>query len=150
MTFQKKVPLEVLLQAGELCRTCLLQLQFGFYDAIGMGQIGIEAVAQRCSVKRSAFKNFEKFTGQQLCQGLFYNKIAGLKPSRKRTILPVLLLSIKNQKLLIFQISLQIYQVILIYGLFRNISSYYNLWYIFSFVLDYLKSLKVRKSHLFS
>ena len=86
-----------------------------------MGWIGIEAVAQRCSVKRGALKNFEKFTGQHLCQGLFCNKVAVLRPLCKRMILPVLLLSIKNQKLLIFQIFLQIYQVISIYGLFRNI-----------------------------
>ena len=28
--------------------------------------------------KKGVFKNFRKFTGKHLCQGLFFNKIAGL------------------------------------------------------------------------
>ena len=34
-----------------------------------------EAVARRCSVR-----NFAKFTGKHLCQSLFFNKVAGLRP----------------------------------------------------------------------
>ena len=33
---------------------------------------------QRCSMKKGALKNFAKFLGKHLCQGLFFNKVAGL------------------------------------------------------------------------
>ena len=36
---------------------------------------------RRCSVKKGALKNFAKFTGKQLRQSLFLNKIAGLRPA---------------------------------------------------------------------
>ena len=42
---------------------------------------------QTCSVKRSFLRNFVKFTGKHLCQSLFFNKVAGLRPTtllRKR------------------------------------------------------------------
>ena len=32
-------------------------------------------------MKKSALKNFTKFTGKLLCQSLFFNKVAGLKPA---------------------------------------------------------------------
>ena len=35
----------------------------------------------RCSVKKGDFRNFIKFTGKHLCQSLFFNKIAGLRPN---------------------------------------------------------------------
>ena len=35
---------------------------------------------QRCSVKSGVLRNFAKFTGEQLCQSLFLNKVAGLRP----------------------------------------------------------------------
>ena len=31
--------------------------------------------------KKGVLKNFTKFTGKQLCQSLFFNKVAGLKPA---------------------------------------------------------------------
>ena len=34
---------------------------------------------QRCSVKKGVLSNFTKFTGKHLCQGLFFNKVAGLR-----------------------------------------------------------------------
>ena len=37
----------------------------------------VEAVAQRCSIKKGALRIFEKFTGKHLCQSLFFNKVAG-------------------------------------------------------------------------
>ena len=43
----------------------------------------IEAVAQRCSVK-GVLRNLAKFTEKHLCQSLFFNKVAGLRPARKR------------------------------------------------------------------
>ena len=30
--------------------------------------------------KKGVLRNFAKFTGKDLCQGLFFNKVAGLKP----------------------------------------------------------------------
>ena len=33
---------------------------------------------RRCSVKKGVFRNFAKFTGKNLCQSLFFNKVAGL------------------------------------------------------------------------
>ena len=34
----------------------------------------IEAVAQRCSVKKGVLRNFTKLIGKHLCQSLFFNK----------------------------------------------------------------------------
>ena len=31
--------------------------------------------------KRGVFRNFRKFTGKQLCQSFFFNKVAGLSPA---------------------------------------------------------------------
>ena len=39
-----------------------------------------EAVARRCTVKKSVLRNFAKFTGKHLFQGLFFNKVVGLSP----------------------------------------------------------------------
>ena len=33
---------------------------------------------RRCSVKKGVLRNFAKFTGKDLCQSLFFNKVAGL------------------------------------------------------------------------
>ena len=35
---------------------------------------------QRCSVKKGVLRNFSKFTGKHRCQGLFFTKVAGLRP----------------------------------------------------------------------
>ena len=32
---------------------------------------------QRCSVRKGFLRNLEKFTGKNLCQSLFFNKVAG-------------------------------------------------------------------------
>ena len=39
-----------------------------------------EAVVRRCSVKKGILKNFAKLIGKHLYQGLFLNKVAGLRP----------------------------------------------------------------------
>ena len=31
--------------------------------------------------KKGVLRNFAKFTGKYLCQGLFFNKVAGLRPA---------------------------------------------------------------------
>ena len=36
---------------------------------------------QRCSIRKGALRNFAKFTGKHLCQSLFFNKVAGLRPA---------------------------------------------------------------------
>ena len=32
------------------------------------------------TVKKGVVRNFVKFTGKHLCRGLFFNKVAGLRP----------------------------------------------------------------------
>ena len=42
--------------------------------------------------KKGVLRNFTKFTGKHLCQGLFFNKVAGLRPSKllkKETLIQV-------------------------------------------------------------
>ena len=34
-------------------------------------------------MNKSVLKNFAKFTGNDLCQSLFFNKVAGLMPVKK-------------------------------------------------------------------
>ena len=34
-----------------------------------------------CSIKKSVLKKFTKFTGKHLCQSLFFNKVADLRPA---------------------------------------------------------------------
>ena len=44
---------------------------------------------RRCSVKKGALRNFAKLTGKDLCQSLFFSKVAGLWPVtllRKETL----------------------------------------------------------------
>ena len=36
---------------------------------------------RRCSVRKGVLRNFAKFTGKHLCQSLFFNKVAGLRPT---------------------------------------------------------------------
>ena len=40
---------------------------------------------QRFSVGKGVLKNFAKFMGQHLCQSLFFNKVAGLRPATFRS-----------------------------------------------------------------
>ena len=34
-----------------------------------------------CSLRKGVLRNFAKFTGKSLCQSLFLNKVAGLRPA---------------------------------------------------------------------
>ena len=36
---------------------------------------------RRCSMKKGVLRNFTKFRGKRLCQSLFFNKVAGLRPA---------------------------------------------------------------------
>ena len=38
---------------------------------------------RRCSIRKGALKNFTKFTGKHLCQSLFFNEVAGLRPQKQ-------------------------------------------------------------------
>ena len=40
-----------------------------------------EAATRGALLKKSVLRNFTKFTGKYLCQGLFFNKDAGLRPA---------------------------------------------------------------------
>ena len=47
---------------------------------------------KRCSRKKGVLRNFPKFTGKHLCQSLFFNKVAGLRPTtllKKETLAQV-------------------------------------------------------------
>ena len=52
----------------------------------------MEAVARRCSVRIGVLRNFANFAGKPLCQCLFFNKVAGLRPATllKETLAQVL------------------------------------------------------------
>ena len=41
----------------------------------------LEAITQRCSVRKGIPRKFEKLTGKHLCQSLFFNKVACLRPA---------------------------------------------------------------------
>ena len=36
---------------------------------------------RRCSIRKGVLRNFAKFTGKHMCQSLFLNKVAGLRPT---------------------------------------------------------------------
>ena len=59
---------------------CLPRRDFRFVSYLLIIENGqyAETVAQRCSVKKGVFRNFAKFTGKNLCQSLFFSKVAGL------------------------------------------------------------------------
>ena len=50
----------------------------------------------RCSVKKGVLTNFAKFTGKHLCQSLFFNKVAGLRPVEKETLAHVFPVNFKK------------------------------------------------------
>ena len=41
----------------------------------------MEAVVERYSGKKDVLRNFAKFTVKHLCQSLFFNELAGLRPA---------------------------------------------------------------------
>ena len=40
----------------------------------------VKSSRRRCSLRKDVLRNFAKFTGAHLCQSLFCDKVAGLKP----------------------------------------------------------------------
>ena len=62
--------------------------QFGRYHLTGyklkdyfLSSYDLQSSHQRCSMKKGVLRNFTKFTGKHLCQSLFFNKVAGLRPA---------------------------------------------------------------------
>ena len=52
----------------------------------------LEAVVQRCSMKKGVLRNFMKLTERHMCQSLFFNKVEGLRPGnvvKKETLTQV-------------------------------------------------------------
>ena len=45
-------------------------------------QMTIRSSHQRCSVRKGVLRNFAKFKGKDLCQVLFFNKVAGPEPAK--------------------------------------------------------------------
>ena len=58
--------------SGRLVKIFLLVSQYSVFTVLA------EAVVQRSSVKKGVLRNIAKFTGEKLCQSLFFNKVAGL------------------------------------------------------------------------
>ena len=50
-------------------------------EKMSLKEIMEAASHQRCSVRKCVLRNFTKFTGKHLCQSLFFNKVAGLRPA---------------------------------------------------------------------
>ena len=55
----------------------VLEISLLFLKVIGRFFGNYKAISLGCSVKKSVFKGFAKFTEQHLYQGLFFNKVAG-------------------------------------------------------------------------
>ena len=54
---------------------------FEFEPKTNIGDIiVVRSSHQRCSVTKDVLRNFEKFTRKHVCQSLFFNKVAGLRP----------------------------------------------------------------------
>ena len=51
-------------------------------DKDDAAELVFRSIHRRCSVKEGVPRNFAKFTGKQLCQALFFNKVAGLRLQR--------------------------------------------------------------------
>ena len=47
----------------------------------------MEAVVQRCFMKKGILENFAKFTGKHLCQSLFFNKVSFLSDEKLQKFL---------------------------------------------------------------
>ena len=64
-----------------ICERMLLILSWSFY----------RSNHQRCSMRKGVLRNFAKLTGKHLCQNLFFNKVAGLRPDfiKKETLAQV-------------------------------------------------------------
>ena len=68
-------------RVSEIIRFCFSYLHGNSKSAtFKQNQLTIEAVVQRCSCKKGVLRNFAKFTGKHLCQGLYFDKVGGVRP----------------------------------------------------------------------
>ena len=82
--FCKRRPATLLLERGSsiakfLRAPTLKNICEGLLLKISISVASLQAVVQRCFCKKGVPRNFAKFTGKQLCQSLFLNKVAGLR-----------------------------------------------------------------------
>ena len=59
----------------------LRTLESSHQENIKLLSLQNRSIHRRCSVRKSVFRNFAKFTGKHLCQSLFFNKVADLNIS---------------------------------------------------------------------
>ena len=59
-----------------------ISIDFGFWGWLNhVWNRNFRSSHQRCSVRKGVLRNFTKFAGKHLCQSLFFNKVAGLRPT---------------------------------------------------------------------
>ena len=58
----------------------MLLLVIAIFDAIFYKSSSFRSSGPEVFCKKDVLKSFRKFTGKQLCQGLIFNKITGLRP----------------------------------------------------------------------
>ena len=52
------------------------------FESLSLMKVSIlKAVSQTCSSKKRVLKNFSRFIGKHQYQGLFFNKVVGLRPA---------------------------------------------------------------------
>ena len=64
----------------------------GYSEPFSLDRFEHRSSHRKCSVKKSVLRNFAKFTGKHLCQSLFFNNVAGLRPAtllKKETLAQV-------------------------------------------------------------
>ena len=70
LSFTIKIPGEILDDDVRILRYMRATLNFL--------EVTVQKQPSECSIRKSALRNFTKFTGKHLCQRLFLNKVAGL------------------------------------------------------------------------
>ena len=70
-----------LLRTPEHLRWLLLKGAQSWYVLIKFNAMLFRSSHQRCSIKKGVCRNFTKFAEKHLCQSLFFNKVAGLRPA---------------------------------------------------------------------
>ena len=68
-----------------MCSTTVMQHLKKHENILSLQQSTWRGIAgsshQRCSMEKGGLRNFTEFTGNHLCQSLFFNKNAGVRPT---------------------------------------------------------------------
>ena len=56
------------------------QVYYSQYEEVIAGRVHARNCHGKFSIKKGVLKHFTEFTGKHLCQSLFFNKVAGLRP----------------------------------------------------------------------